>query len=305
VHTKFDSDLNDAGFALFIVLSFFVVVAIVITPFVIAARTQVLLTRNELEETRTKIFLQGISKIAVHRYLEREKQHDKEPLKSVRCIFGKDTLVLSFQEVSGLIDLNTANAQLLSLGFLALGSDQEIATKLAVSVTAYRSQRRVSNTLKEIDGFSFEMGKKMLPYEAVVEVQEIQFLKKYELSKLEAIFTVYSKKGYLNSLHVRPPLLSTLQTASISQSAFIIKNGESSPTIFVKAKLIKQSSTVTTISFTAGMNFEADIPKVTYFTPLKITKRMVHSNERTGNNPFDCIQFFGQNFNSIVTEFIR
>ncbi|MER8583551.1 general secretion pathway protein GspK [Mesorhizobium sp. M1423] len=125
---------------------------------------------------------------------------EKLPLDSTPadCRSGEFTFGVRVQDQSGLIDLNAADAHLLSLGFASLGFDRQTSEDLAEAAIQFRGSTNAFAAQAEPATSVGPAQDKQAPFESVSELQEFSALASTPPHDLYDVFTVFSKRGTLS-----------------------------------------------------------------------------------------------------------
>ncbi|MFD9901605.1 hypothetical protein [Mesorhizobium sp. NPDC059025] len=186
---------GSAGFALLVVLAFLLIVSAIITPFAITARTRLMIARNETEHQRLSLLADGLSNV-----LAAELTGEKPPpalkinSEPAQCRIGPFNFEIVVQDHAGLIDLNAADDETLSLGFRSLGFDEAKAKLLATSVASYRGASTSVFSEEAIAGVG-PATSKHAAFESVSELQDFRALARLDLRDLLSVFTIKSFRG--------------------------------------------------------------------------------------------------------------
>ncbi|MER9071070.1 type II secretion system protein GspK [Mesorhizobium sp. M0902] len=219
---RFGDESTSAGFSLVAVLVFMLIVSAIVVPFAVTAKTRLMIANNEVEQERLSLLAEGLADV-VSSELADGFATEKLPPDSTptACRSGEFTFDVRIQDHSGLIDLNAADAALLSLGFASLGFDRQMSEELAEAAIQFRSS---------INAFAAQAAEpatavgpaqnKQAPFESVSELQEFSALASTPLHDLHDVFTVFSKRGTLNLDHA-PSRLRTVLAGSPASSASI------------------------------------------------------------------------------------
>lgn len=190
------------GFALVSVLLFLLVVTAVITPFVLAARTDFLLASAGYHKDRQTHLADGLARLvarqvaAASEEINEELRFNSEPMRSV-C--GNSLVEVRVQDQLGLVNLNLAGADLLAAGFSALGFDSSDSSDLAALAETYRNQEGAASPAAErdlSDGFKFGS------FEAIEELYEFPGFARQSVELLGKVFTIHGGLQTINATNV-------------------------------------------------------------------------------------------------------
>ncbi|MER9470749.1 general secretion pathway protein GspK [Mesorhizobium sp. M0482] len=223
---RFEDQNGSAGFSLVAVLVFMLIVSAIVVPFAVTAKTRLMIANNEIEQERLSLLAEGLANV-VSSELANGSRTEKLPLDSspTACRSGKFTFDVRIQDHSGLIDLNAADAHLLSLGLASLGFDRQTAEELAGAAIQFRGGPNAFATQAEPAASVGPPENKQAPFESVSELEEFSALASTPLHDLYDVFTVFSKRGTL-SLDRAPSRLRTV-VAGASTSGDSITQGAS------------------------------------------------------------------------------
>ncbi|MER9683892.1 general secretion pathway protein GspK [Mesorhizobium sp. M0184] len=212
---------TSAGFSLVAVLVFMLIVSAIVVPFAVTAKTRLMIANNEVEQERLSLLAEGLANV-VSSELADGFATEKLPPDSTpaACQSGEFAFDVRIQDHGGLIDLNAADADLLSLGFASLGFDQQSSEELAEAAIQFRGS---------INAFAAQAAEpatavgpaqnKQAPFESVSELQEFSALASTPLHDLHDVFTVFSKRGTLSLDHAPSRLRAVLAGASASSAS--------------------------------------------------------------------------------------
>lgn len=209
-------DGHQAGFTLFVVLAFLLLLAAIATPFFSSARSYALVARNVGRASQQRAVAEAILTIAAQRYLELLTPQFAMP-DTVKCEVHKtrQSLTISFQDHAGLIDLNKAPAELLRVGFAALGADRLTAEKLAAEVESYRGVADPAGPAEAGSAKSVKSvaeGQEQGPVKSIAELLDFELLPLADPAHLGRIFTVHSRSAQVDPAYVPEVLAPGLGT---------------------------------------------------------------------------------------------
>ncbi len=215
------------GFALVAVLLFLLVVTAVITPFVLAARTDFLLASSAYRNDRQIHLADGIARLIARQVASSAIEvNDAIRLNSdpMRSFCGNQQVEVRVQDQLSLVDLNAAPTDLLAVGFTATGMSGGDARELADLVAAYRNPDAAGagNTgeNKLSDGF------KHSAFEAVEELYEFPGFANMPYRYLSDVFTVYGRRETINANNLPEGLASILPSGPTPQFPFVQNSEE-------------------------------------------------------------------------------
>lgn len=211
--SKQDQNSAQSGFALFVVLMFLMLAAAIATPFFSTARDYAFIQRNVSQTSRERSASEGLLSLSAQRYFELAGRQERLPAQ-VSCKAGNngETMLVSFQNHLGLIDLNAASSQLLRLGFVALGVDDSAAMQLATVTESYRSPEpagRPGDSIWPIFG-----GLKNAPFESSAELLDFGLPQGVDAEALGGVFTVHAGVDGIDEGFASPHLAKALGATS-------------------------------------------------------------------------------------------
>ncbi|MER8805104.1 hypothetical protein [Mesorhizobium sp. M0998] len=218
---RFDDESTSAGFSLVAVLVFMLIVSAIVVPFAVTAKTRLMIANNEVEQERLSLLAEGLANV-VSSELADGFATEKLPPNSTptACRSGEFTFDVRIQDHSGLIDLNAADAYLLSLGFASLGFDLQTSEELAEAAIEFRGSTNAFAAQAAERATSVGPGQdKQAPFESVSELQEFSALASTPLHDLHDVFTVFSKRGTLSLDRASSRLRTVLAGASASSAS--------------------------------------------------------------------------------------
>lgn len=202
-----------SGFSLVAVLVFMLIVSAIVVPFAVTAKTRLMIANNEVEQERLSLLAEGLGNVVASE-LVGGSAATTLPLDSTpaACREGDFSFDVRVQDHDGLIDLNTADDQLLALGFASLGFEREMAQALAKAAIRFRDNATLfAGQPRSPVGPPQD---KQAPFESVSELQEFSALASMPLQTLHAVFTVNSKRGTIGADRAPNRLRAALAGAS-------------------------------------------------------------------------------------------
>ncbi|MGB8818475.1 MAG: hypothetical protein WCC66_11195 [Rhizobiaceae bacterium] len=278
---------RDAGFAMFAVLSFLLLSAAVITPFLTGARTKALIARNVAADLKDRLAARGLLILAGQRYVSQTRLGVPVLLRQVVCDTPSGGVRFSFQNHAGLVDLNAASPQLLALGFAALGASPDSALQLADAVVAFRT---VATSAALPEPLSVRGGYKHGQFESVGELEDFPAPEGLSLTDARALFTVHSGTGTLHLDEAPAALASAVKAIEPSSAYFVVQGRVPSGALTVKAQLQRRGKMELTADGTVR---PADAGSgLVFLTPVELR----HETSPIGAGPQDetCETFFGK-----------
>ncbi len=188
-------DDREAGFALVAVLGFFLLASLILLAFAESTRLRAVTAANEFQSFRYGLLAKAMVQLIADRVVENVLSVDlNDPDKWYQCRAGTHTILSRVTDHSGLIDLNSAPAELISQGLVALGLSREKAERVSKGMVRYRSFNP-GTVLPEDGTVGVSALYKNAPFEDVIETKEFLDLKLVDTEWLYRIFTVDSKRG--------------------------------------------------------------------------------------------------------------
>lgn len=234
------SEGQDAGFALVVVLLFLTLLTAVTTPFVLAARSHFLSSNNYIDDAFMHQSLSDMLDIgaSLHGLAIVNEVHWNSATLSCTVELDRDQkLHVEFINHAGLIDLNSANADLLQLGFSALGLGETQSKSVANSVVANRQYQRGDQTIQPevvpIGGF------KHLPFEHVAELYDFEILRSTSTAALFQTFTIHARSGTVDALRMPSGLKEAAGQASEEARSSIVESGSRHPALAVRITMTR------------------------------------------------------------------
>lgn len=209
---------RDQGFALFVVLAFLLIAAAAAVPFFSIARQYAFISRNVTLGVKERMLSEAILRVAAQRYSEVANGPDGVPVTITCKLSGSyPGLLISYRNHAGLIDLNAASKELLTLGFRVLGADEDAAGKLASATEAYRSVN--TDGAPDDPSFAVAGGLKHAPFEGASELLDFELPKGVSAEMIESVFTVYSQSGTIDRRYSIPRLRKLIETLPQTSSS--------------------------------------------------------------------------------------
>jgi general secretion pathway protein K len=210
---------EDGGFALVAVLLFLLLVAAIVTPFAVAARTNLLVVANRGQQDRLNELADAVLTMVAIRQFSAAGGTQVFPLNStpVACDVSGYSVTAELQDQIGLIDLNAADSTTLATGIESLGMPLEQATAIADAIVDYRSYE--PQTTKQGASIQILGGTKHGPFEAVIELSDFRPLQDIPPADLYRTFTVHSRKGVVNLSQAPRRLAVILKGAATSEDS--------------------------------------------------------------------------------------
>ncbi|MDJ0613682.1 MAG: hypothetical protein QNJ29_08370 [Rhizobiaceae bacterium] len=289
------------GFALIVVLLFLLVATAIITPMVLAARTDFLLSSRTYLNTRQSAMSEGILNIIAREIALQgvEKNEallfDSTPMQT-GC--GDYRITVSVQDQSGTIDLNAAPEELLEEGFKALGIATSDSQRLARLVVAYRSPKE-STGIEPSGVGDLVAGLKYFAFEAVEELYEFPGLSKMPPELISQVFTTYSRRATVTSQNMSALLSEVLPDRPTGQYPFIVEAEE--PVLFSEIRVLVENSQFDARGF-SGAIIETPDPNSGIFNVKERTNDPgILGGKRSFDANMNCAELFGDEVAAIIS----
>ena len=219
------NDQERDGFALLMVLLFLLIVAAVLTPLVLAARTDFLIASNKFRHDRAAILAEGLVNVLAREIASPagETANAAISLRSVpmRCQIGTLRIEGRIQDQRGLADLNTAGAGLLEAGFVAMGLDRGRSASLAAAIIAFRRPPGIGGESANVDTSTIAGGLKKGPFEAVEELYDFRDLRNMPARRIVETFTIHGRRETILGNRMPPSLAQVLPAVPTGRYPFI------------------------------------------------------------------------------------
>jgi len=185
------------GIAVIVVLWILVLLTIVVGTYAVLARTESLQSRFLFDTTRARYAAEA----GVHRSAFEMRNSDIETRwvpdgRPYTIDFGAAEVEIRITDESGKIDLNSADAQLLSNLFISRGMDETEAWHLADAIEDWRDEdelpRLYGAELAEYESAGYPYGPADQPFGSVDELQQVIGMTWDLYRELEPMLTVHS-----------------------------------------------------------------------------------------------------------------
>jgi len=288
------------GFALIAVLLFLMIVTAIITPMVLAARTDFLLTSRGYLNTRQAVLAEGILNVMIWQAAaftevrNENLQLDSTPL---QAICGDHAITIVMQDQASLIDINVAPVDLLEAGFTALGFDRGDAIGLSETVLAYRlpessgvPEPRYANELIA--------GLKHSAFEAIEELYEFPGFSKMSPSNISKVFTTYGRRDSINSQHMSDRLSAVLPDQPTGQFPFIVQ-GEF-PLLYGEIRVKVESLKLNASGFSGAIIEISEGQAGIYRIVERVVDPGILGNKAPFNTNVHCEELFGGRIATLI-----
>jgi type II secretory pathway component PulK len=275
---------TDAGFALFVVLSFMLIAAAVTAPLLTGAKIQAMVTRNTWHATKERIAHRGLLEMAAVRYFERYQDRSAAPAKGVTC----PGVTFRFQDHGGLIDLNASSAEVLAIGLESLGLTSVQADRLAEEVIRFRS---VDTGLPGGSGTSQpKHGYKHALFENTVELLELSETSGAKLKGIDGVFTVHSGTGTVDVAASQGQLAETLERLNASERFFLVNDVRRSNAVTITVAI--QSNNAQSSVASAVMGTALSPGEARFVSPVSLQSGVKSAADYLPPQSLDCEDFF-------------
>lgn len=231
---------RDGGFALFAVLSFLLLAAAVATPFLNGARTKALVARNVTAELKDRLAARGLLMISGQRYIERIRLADPDLPRQVACNTESVSVLFTFQSHTGLIDLNAASPELLTLGFETLGASPGGAQLLAQAVVRFRT---AASGPVAAEPLHVRGGYKHALFESVAELNDFHGPEGLDLANAGTVFTVHTGTGTIYQDEAPAMLALAINSLPPSAAYFVVQGRVPVTAVTVRADVQREAKT--------------------------------------------------------------
>lgn len=207
---------DNSGFALFSVLGFILLLALILAGLAVSARSRILTVSRNYDHIRLSMAGQ-----AVNDYLGWRLSHDKAWRQSVsqanssvlNCSLGQALVHMTIIAHSGLINVNSAEEPMLTSGFERIGLARVEANILALQIIQFRAPR----PSRQINDPGVEGGLKQGYFEDVAELHDFDLLRKFSIADLGRVFSANGGMTTLSNKHINGELspFFTLETVVV------------------------------------------------------------------------------------------
>jgi general secretion pathway protein K len=226
---RYGAGQGEEGFVLVVVMGLLFVVSAVAATFMLAARSQIrvemaLGTRAELES-----MADGLARLTAFR-LASQRQSDAGAGRFAvdgtpeRCRFEGMTAEIRVNDVAGLIDINSASADILQMLLQGLGIEEARAARIAAAIQDFRDPDDIRGQdgaeAADYQTAGLSHGPKNAPFDSVGELDQVLGITPELLERLRPFVTVHSRSPILD-LSVSPlPLLQALARGNNAKAAW-------------------------------------------------------------------------------------
>ena len=192
-----------SGLALVVVLWLLVLITVLVGTFTVMARTETLQARFLFDTTRARYAAEA----GLHRAVFELRNPDLETRwvadgRSYQFELDGVAVEVSVRDETGKIDLNAAQADLLTNLFVSKGLEQEPAAELADAIQDWRDPDEIPRLYgAEIDEYEragYPYGPKDGPFDTVSELQQVIGMTWSLYREVESAVTVHSGRGQVN-----------------------------------------------------------------------------------------------------------
>ncbi len=227
---------DQRGIALVVVLWVLVLLTIVVGVYAVLARTETLQARFLFDTTEARFAAEA----GLHRAVFEMRNPDIETRwvadgRSYFVEFGEAVIEIQVRDESGKIDLNAADAELLTELFISRGLDEMNAWRLAETIEDWRDEDDIARLYgAEIDDYlaaGLPYGPSNRPFQTVDELQQVLGMSWELFRQLETLFTVHSGRGAFNPAFASADVLAALPDIDLeSARAFVAERELMHPT---------------------------------------------------------------------------
>lgn len=192
-----------SGLALVVVLWLLVLITVLVGTFTVMARTETMQARFLFDTTRARYAAEA----GIHRAVFELRNPDLETRwvadgRSYVFEMGSAVIEVSVRDETGKIDLNAAQADLLTNLFMSKGLEQEQAYEFADAIQDWRDPddipRLYGAEIAEYERAGYPYGPKDGPFDTVSELQQVIGMTWELYRKVESAVTVHSGRGQVN-----------------------------------------------------------------------------------------------------------
>ncbi|MEO1702968.1 MAG: hypothetical protein AAFR71_13050 [Pseudomonadota bacterium] len=219
---RFQKSSGDAAFALVTVLLFLLIVTAVITPLVLAARTEFTIdSRNHLS-VRQEILARGLAQVIARRIALRVSE-PLAPLTMDSTVFetqcGPYQIMVVAQDQAGLVDLNVSAEPLVAAGVEAMGLPVTQARNLAEAIVSFRTPSSGPGSAPGEALATF--GMKHGPYEGIEEIYELDGISGIAFERLLMTVTIHNGLPIVDPTAYSAPLAAVLPSAPSNRFPYV------------------------------------------------------------------------------------
>lgn len=285
---------NRDGFALVAVLLFLLVVTAVITPFILAARTDFLLASSAHHKARQGHSAAGIANLIARQLASRKvEQNEKIAVNSepMRSVCGDKMIEVRVQDQLGIININLAPVELLRAGFAVLPQDELSPGELADFALAYRSPDAPAGG---VDEELLQDGLKRAPFEAIEELYEFPGIPRMAVSELSAVFTTHGGRPSVYMDNAPEPVGDSINGLGLARDPYVLAGVANDESRFFRIEVTIRSSADRLSGF-AGYLIEAEDNENGRFTTVEqtVVPGVISSVTGEFTADLDCEELFG------------
>jgi len=188
---------HENGFVLVAVIWIAGLLALVTTALVLQVRSNTMLSRNIVFNTRAEFMADGLTQLLA---LQIASPSQLAILKSngetSYCVWGDSSrAAFRIQDQAGLVDLNTAAPQLLQAIFVGIGMEQVQATQFYDELVDFRDADSLATEGGEEPSLypKRHYGPKNAPFQSVEELGQLPQINDDRMARLRDLVTVYSQ----------------------------------------------------------------------------------------------------------------
>lgn len=189
---------RERGFALLIVLWTLMLLSLVVTQMVAAARTETQVAFNLRSNIIEESDLDGVLYAAAFHLLDRSNQHWNADGSLHEILTSSGAVSVRVTDESNKVNLNTASDDLLRATLLSIGADANTAGALTAAIVAWREQDDSMPTFIKVQQYRAvrrDYAPPEKPFRSIDELAEVIGMSPSLLAKLKPHLTIYSTYG--------------------------------------------------------------------------------------------------------------
>jgi general secretion pathway protein K len=236
---------GDSGFALVSAVWISGLLAVMATAFVIVVRSHILAGNNIISNSKVELVANGVAIATAFGLADPASAGQKIAANGerTRCAWSSDISIdISVQDQGGLIDLNTASPELLTVLFRGLGASEAKAGELLNSIRDFRDPDSLSENGGEeprtYPGKSY--GPKNGPFAETAEVDQIPGFEDALFQETMRFVTVHSQQSGID-LAAAPPALLDALTSKIGSPEQLNRFSSPSPAKVYSINVVAQA----------------------------------------------------------------
>jgi general secretion pathway protein K len=189
---------RERGFALLIVLWTLILLSLVVTQMVAAARTETQIAFNLRSNIVEEANLDGVVYAAAFHLLDRSDQHWNADGSLREMLTPGGAVSVRVTDEANKMNLNTASGDLLRAALLSIGADTTTASGLAAAIVAWREQDDSMPTFIKVQQYRSggrDYAPPEKPFRSVDELAEVLGMTPRLVARFKPHLTIYSSYG--------------------------------------------------------------------------------------------------------------